>query len=347
MAATRGLGPARLAADGTALDAAMSGAARRWTCLLPRLAARGWEPILFVSAHAAAPYLDLAGVTTIPLPVPAHPAPLRLLAARRRIAPILAREKVRVFLTDVPQSPPGPPTVLTVHDLRAWDAPALVPWGRRLWLRRALPRALRTAAAVVTPSRSTGERLQHWFPETRPVVAPNGCDHFPVPGEWPAREHFLLAVGPWDRRKGLETLLEAHARACPERELRIVGEGLRREGRNVRPVGADDVALAEMYRRAAAVICPSRYEGFDLPLAEALAQGAPVVASDLPVHREVAAETARYFAPGNAPALAAALAKTLQEPGDARARLMRAAEFSWRRTAETLDPVLRRVAGVA
>ena len=101
---------------------------------------------------------------------------------------------------------------------------------------------------------------------------------------------------------------------------------------------APDAVVHGLYRRAAAVVCPSVYEGFGLPLVEAMAAGAPLVCSDIPVFREVAADAAVFAPPDDAAAWAGALARVLSDAdlagglrslGAARSRA-----FSWRRTAE-------------
>ncbi|HEX9793020.1 MAG TPA: glycosyltransferase family 1 protein [Planctomycetota bacterium] len=345
-----GLAPARLAVDGTALDPELTGAGRRVACLLPRLATRGWEPVLFVSRDSGALWADLPGVETVPLPVPRHPAPLRAALARAPLARELRQRRATVLLTDVPPAPRALPFVLLVHDARAWDAPQLVSAGRRWWLRRTIPHAARAAAAVVTPSQATADRLQALFPGCTAQVVPNGCDHLPLDQHWSAgaeaRADLLLAVGPWDRRKDLPTLLQAWSRLAPRPRLRLVGRPAGQLPDGVEAGPASDVELAGLYRRAAVTICPSRYEGFGLPLAEALAQGCPVVASDLPAHREVGGAVARYFAPGDVAALAAAISELRQEPGDPGPRLERAAGFSWRESASRMDAVLRQVCGL-
>lgn len=334
----------RLAADGLSYDPGMSGAARRARCLLPRLAALGWEPVLFVAERSREAYAGLTGVELVPLPVPAHPAPLRRLLGGPRMAAACRARQVGVFLTETPPAPLDLPCVLTVHDARMWEAPELLPAARRWWLRRTLPAALRRAAAVVTPSEATAAALRR-VARVAPVVVQNGADHLPAAAPAPPRERFLLAVGPWDRRKNLPLLLRARALLREPPPLVLVGAPGTPLPAGTRAAAADDRQLADLYARAAVTVCPSAYEGYGLPLAEALRSGCPVVASDLPAHREVGGAAARYFPTLDAHACAQQIEQALAEPGPEGPRRAQALQFRWDDAARALDRVLRAAGG--
>jgi glycosyltransferase involved in cell wall biosynthesis len=169
------------------------------------------------------------------------------------------------------------------------------------------------------------------------TVTPHGVD----PAFWAdggPHDGYLLFVGAVQARKDpLAALDAANAAglplvvAGPEKEPELARQ-LRERGADVRGWVEKD-ELARLYRRAAAVILPSRYEGFGLPALEAMASGTPVVLSEDPALREVAGAAA-----------AGSVEQALRDrEALVRAGLERAAQFSWRRTAELTVSVYRSV----
>jgi len=105
-------------------------------------------------------------------------------------------------------------------------------------------------------------------------------------------------------------------------------------------VPADE--LVALYRRAAALVLPSLYEGFGQPVLEAMACGCPVACSDIPPLVEVAGGAARTFRPDDPDAIAAAVRDVLADAGPYRERgLARAAAFTWERAAGQYEGVYR------
>lgn len=237
--------------------------------------------------------------------------------------------------------------VVMVHDLAYELFPELVSAASRRY-RRLVPRALARADTVVTtPSAATADAVveRYGFDRGRVVVTPLGVDP-----AWrsvaPATAaelravglppEFLLFVGNLEPRKNLPWLLAAYAdlrSARPDTPpLALIGpagwgpaldvSGL--PAGAVIPVGyLPQELLRAVVAAARCLVLPSRYEGFGLPLLEALACGTPVVASDLPVTREVAGGMARLVSLDDVPGLAGALAATLDDRGDEVARAAR------------------------
>lgn len=206
--------------------------------------------------------------------------------------------------------------VLTVHDLTWWRYPETASRLGRSYYRPLLERALPHAHAVVTHSRTVrSEIIETWgLREDRVHVSSCGADS--LPDVAPAQERlrprpFVLAVGSVEPRKNLARLTAAfHESGMSDAyDLLIVGRvawGELPEGVEVLQ-GVDDMALANLYHQAEALILPSLYEGFGLPIVEALSAGTPVLCSDIPVFREVAGDDATYFDPLSTTDIARAL----------------------------------------
>jgi glycosyltransferase involved in cell wall biosynthesis len=247
--------------------------------------------------------------------------------------------------------------VLTVHDLSYLRFPETVA-AASLHYRELVPRGLRRAAMVLTPSEAVAAEVRAEYGLDDEVVAtPLGVDApwfdtTPAEPGWLAArglpERYLLFVGSVEPRKGLPGLLRAlrllHDAEPGTPPLVLVGPpgwGPALETAAL-PAGAvlsagylDTAELRRLVAGAAALAYPTRYEGFGLPPLEAFAAGTPVVASDLPVVREVTGPLATLTPVGDDEALAAGLAKALddRDPAARAARQARARAFSWAETA--------------
>jgi glycosyltransferase involved in cell wall biosynthesis len=216
----------------------------------------------------------------------------------------------------------------------------------RLTFKLVVPRAVRSATHVLAVSERTKRDLVELYhlPPDKVTVTPHGVDPAFAPGDG-THDGYLLFVGAVQARKDpLAALAAADAAglslvvAGPEKD-RALAQELRVRGADVRGwIEQDD--LAGLYRRAAAFVLPSRYEGFGVPVLEAMASGTPVVLSDDAALREVAGDAGIY---GD---LAAGVQAALAERDRyARAGLERASRYSWEESARLTADVYRSVLG--
>ncbi len=245
---------------------------------------------------------------------------------------------------------PRVPTVVTVHDLAVYRYPEAFRRWTRLYVPRAVPRVLRAASRVIAVSEFTASELETLLrvPREKIRVVPNAVDEV-FAAEGPRADgDYLLAVGTLEPRKNLARTVEAAARAG--RELRVVGArgwgGVEAHGGHVAWLGeVDDAELARQYRGAACLIYPSLYEGFGIPVLEAMACGAPVVTSAGGATEEVAGGAAVLVDPLDVEAIAAGIEDALGRDDELRARgLERAQAFSWDVTAARTQEVYREAA---
>lgn len=301
---------------------------------------------LRLAAVTRRPELVPAGVEPIELPARLQELRMAVTLPRllRRLHPALAH-----FQHALPPRLPCP-AVVTIHDLSFEREPSLMPRRDRLVFRTVVPRAARRAARVLAVSERTRRDLRELYrvPDERIVVTPNGVDPAFTPGNG-APDDYLLFVGAIQARKcplvAADTARELGRPLVvvgPEKERHLARE-LERRGAELRG-WVDKPALAELYRRAAAVLVPSRYEGFGLPVLEAMACGAPVVAAPEPALREVAGDAAVFAEPAD---FAAAVARAIAERERlAAAGIARARSFSWHETARRTADVYRQVLGL-
>ncbi len=237
--------------------------------------------------------------------------------------------------------------VVTVHDLAFLRMTETVSAASARY-RVLVPRSIRRAAVVVTPSEAVAAQVREAYAPAVPVVAvPHGvapawASSAPPDDALRSRlglpREYVLFVGTREPRKDVRTLLAAHRLLPDAPPLVLVGPpgwGAQVDASDaVTPGYLQEDDLRPVVAGASALVLPSRDEGFGLPVLEALATGTPVVASDLPVLREVGGVHASYAPVGDAEAFADALRTVLDAPGDPLARRAHAAGFTWAASAE-------------
>ena len=300
-------------------------------------------------------------------PIGAHDPVWHVLAARRATRSCDVFWSTNSYLTAWFT---GVPTAVVIYDLVAFVEGAQAQARAARIERVTLAPALRRAGVLLCISHATERDLLARYPATagRTVVTPLAADPiFAVPrsdlGEVRERlglaRPFVLAAGTLEPRKNLVRLIEAWARVdAPDHELVLVGpagwefeEVLHRaRAQRVRVLGyvADDL-LPALYQLCDAFCYPSLYEGFGLPVLEAMHAGAPVVTSNVSSLPEVAGDAALLVDPRDTEAIRAALEHVLHDPAEhdrlRAAGRTRAASFSWETTAERTLRALRTLTG--
>ena len=327
--------------------------------LLSGLINAGWGPRLGLLLDGGQRFPDLPA--DVGLVVYAVKRRYRGRLAAWEDAAVLGRDVARVApalfhatTLSIPARTPGLPLVATVHDLIPWAYGGPSMRGDRLRYRFGRAR-LRSADAVIAVSAHTAadaERLAG-VSTSRITVIPEAADPRFHPagatdlGRWGIEAPYLVYAGALDARKdpaGLAEAWRAAASAVPGLSLVLAGEA-GAQGRRL-PAGLEGAVrlghvptddLAALLSNAACLVFPSRYEGFGLPVLEAMACGCPVAAyrnSSLP---EVAGEVASLVADGDAQALgraaAAFAADARLRENAARRGIERARSFTWQRAA--------------
>ena len=243
--------------------------------------------------------------------------------------------------------------VMTVHDLsflynRSWFSKAYY-W----WYRIMTPLAIKTSRHLITVSQFSKQEIMRFYPfiqEGQISVAYGAVDstRFHRLSSVPAPEHpFALAVSSIDPRKNFPMLVKAF-KGIEGCQLYIVGKqnhvfsqqnGLDEAIPNVNFLGrVSDEELRRLYNQAVCFIFPSIYEGFGLPLLEAMTCGCPVLASDIPVFREVCGDAAIYFNPYDEASIRNAIAHFLSLNKEEQEMLQTAGyehaqRYSWEQSA--------------
>ncbi|CAN5752019.1 glycosyltransferase family 1 protein [soil metagenome] len=268
---------------------------------------------------------------------------------------------------------PGAPSVVTVHDIAFERFPSHYPGGQQRYLSMMTRLSTRQAAQVIAVSTTTRDDLIECYgiAPNRITVVPNGVEAtfrrqtaeeiaaFRRANELP--ENYLLFVGTLQPRKNLDGLLRAYSHVASRIDWPLVvigGEGwlyspihrlVRQLGlsNQVRFAGyVEPSELPTWYAAATIFVFPSHYEGFGLPVIEAMASGTPVITSTTSSLPEVAGDAALLVRPTSPVEIARAMLQLAEDEELGRELagrgLDRARQYSWRRTAEETYAVYQR-----
>lgn len=240
------------------------------------------------------------------------------------------------------------PFAFTIHDLIHLQVMEEWSIAKSIYYDVIIKPAMRRAEVVFTVSEYSKDRIAEWsgIDEKKIIVAGNGVGpNFTPKGEvWRLERPYFLYVGNQKSHKNVEGMIRAYARSGLNREFDLLLSGkisrslsaiASSEGvaENVKSLGfIDEADLPSLYRGAFAVVMPSRYEGFGLPVVEAMACGTPVLSSERTSLPEIGGDAVRYFDPDDEESFVEGLRalRDDQVRADLRWRgLQRAKLFDW------------------
>lgn len=242
------------------------------------------------------------------------------------------------------------PNVTVFHDLQHHRHPEYFRWFDLPFWNLLLWASARVSARLIAVSAATADDLRR-FHGIDSVVIQHGVE--PAFFDLARRRdpaNFLLCVSTLHPHKNLDRLLRAHCDGLPP--LVITGlhgfaaRSLQRQaGPGVRFTGwIPREQLYELFRTARGFIYPSLFEGFGMPVLEAMAAGVPIACSDIPPLREIAGGCALFFDPADGKQIRSAMFQLLEPSSYAEAAQARALEFTWEKTARTTLECLKQAA---
>jgi len=245
------------------------------------------------------------------------------------------------------------PSVATLHDFSSLTMPLRHRAKTVLSFNVFIGRSLQMATRIAAVSRAVAEEAVRWFGVSRAriEIVPNGVDEFFTPES--DEDDYVLFVGTIEPRKGLDDLLAVwNSLPVPRPRLVLCGDagwGDVRLPADAEVTGyVDRIRLRELYRHARAFVYPSRYEGFGIPPLEAMACGAPVIATRTGAIPEYAEGAALLIEPGDRDALRESLVRLLRNASlrrELRARgPERARPYTWERSAALMTQLFAEAA---
>jgi glycosyltransferase involved in cell wall biosynthesis len=336
--------------------------------LLPALVRASCELVVYVDRRDPVPGLDRLSVQTVPVSSGKY-SPLATLEFRR----LEKRDRLDLFHCPFYATPLlNCPVVVTIHDLIPFLFP-IYSWPKQKMVQAGYRVTARRAAHLITDSHCTAMDLQKilgvsseristvHLAADREIFHPCSAPADDVPQKFGIKKPFIIVASArnW-RTKNLENALRALEIVHREpdisfqsvmygptngSELFARNPALKLDLRNLGYLDAKD--LATLFGHAHAFVMPSLYEGFGLPMVEAMSCGCPVIASDRGSLPEIAGGGAQCFDAFDVHAMAKALVKLLRNPDELQQKrsnaLRRAADFSWDKAAQETISVYHHV----
>jgi glycosyltransferase involved in cell wall biosynthesis len=211
---------------------------------------------------------------------------------------------------------PSTKYVVTIHDLVGWENPSLVPVSPILFraMRAMTEIGIKRSDAIVVTTPKTRDRIVELLglDSEKVFVCPNIVKPMYELAQVTDRDQFrMIMVGTISRRKNVTTAIRSLAGLVdqfPDIKLIVIGaqgdayeevltlvSSLGLEGQVEIRNGLNDSELLDLYKKSTLLVCPSHYEGFGIPIIEAMAAGLPVVASSIEVFKEVGGDATEYF----------------------------------------------------
>ena len=340
----------KVALNATCFNDRSSGAKQRFLGIYRNLAFR-MPKVAFVIFEPAdcrmeSWFSDISNIQNRHTPIPSEGRFVKLFHASLFGSRALAHERFDLFEgfhLPLPKAPTGK-TVLTVHDIRSSHTDSS--WTRRIAFRHAFGGALKNADLVVTVSGAMEKEIQRHCGDTPIHVIPNGLEtiHSKPPTDsvsqafrhkFSLAETFILAVGHLERRKNHLKLIDAIAylRASgllchlviignDSGERALLEARIAEHNLNVQIVilsGLSDLEVRCAYELCCLFVFPSTYEGFGIPILEAMAAARPMALTNIPVFREITEGRSAYFSPEDPQDMAGTIERVLTSPkGQAR-----------------------------
>ncbi len=322
---------------------------------------------------------ERANVTVRRLPFSRYRKFLPFAYTHLLLAAYLTRDRLDVFHAPANVRPLSynRPTVVTIHDLAIYDHPEWFP-SQIASTRLLVPQSVKKAAAVIAVSKATKRDLLNLFniSSKKVFVVPEAADTAllklrdrtaDVRKIYKLPKKFVLYVGTIDQRKNLTTLIQAWQRLTSLRPATVkdaalvIAGGVGYRGQEVIDLIATLKSPAlralgylphnhkiKMMAEASVFVFPSRYEGFGLPVLEAMQLGTPVITTDISSLPEIAGRAAMLIDPADVDALAENIRKILTRPALAKRMsadgIKQAKQFSWKRAARETLAVYRHAA---